>query len=90
LAGKQEGKRLLHNLGVDESIILWRIDPLLSSDSVNSDVSEQRLCKHVPVARQQILNNATDYNNGNGVFVHGPCRGVILKIIGTTQSVKSC
>jgi hypothetical protein len=33
--------------------ILWRIDPLLNSDS------GQQLGKHVPIARQQILNNAT-------------------------------
>jgi hypothetical protein len=40
-------------------ILLWRIDPLLSGDSVNSDFSGQRLGKHVPVARLQILNNVT-------------------------------
>lgn len=37
--------------------ILWRIDPMLSGDS------QQRpgcwLATHVPVARQQILDNAT-------------------------------
>jgi drug/metabolite transporter superfamily protein YnfA len=49
-------------------------------------VSGQRLGKHVPVARQQILNNVSfDLNNGNRVFLRGPCRLVILKTIGATQ-----
>jgi hypothetical protein len=39
--------------------LLWPIDPLLSGDSVNSDRFWATDGKHVPVARQQILNNAT-------------------------------
>jgi hypothetical protein len=38
--------------------VLWRIDPLLSGDSVNS-AQGQRFRKHVPFARHQILNNVT-------------------------------
>jgi hypothetical protein len=46
---------------------------LLSNDHEmgghTSAVPEQRLSKHVPIARKQILNNATvDYNNGRAVF----------------------
>jgi hypothetical protein len=86
LVGKYEGKRPLENLGVDGRIIFWRIDPLLSGDSETVTVATQRLSKHLPVARQQILNNTTGYNNRNGVFLRGPCRGVILTIE-ATQSV---
>jgi hypothetical protein len=32
------------------NLILWRIDPLLSDDSVTATVSGQRLGKHVPAA----------------------------------------
>jgi hypothetical protein len=41
-------------------LILWRVDLLLSGDSVSSDRFWQRLGgTHDPVDRQQILNNAT-------------------------------
>jgi hypothetical protein len=43
--------------------ILWRIEPLLCNDhemgGYTSPVPGQRLSKHVPIARQQILNNTT-------------------------------
>jgi hypothetical protein len=43
--------------------ILWLVDPLLCDDreigKYTRSVSGQRLSKHVPVAKQQILNNAT-------------------------------
>jgi hypothetical protein len=52
-----------------KNLILWRIDPFLSGDSVNMTVATQRLGKHVPVARQQIINNATGgRNNRRAVF----------------------
>jgi hypothetical protein len=46
-----------------ESILLKRLEPLLCDDremgGYTRAVYGQRLGKHVPVARQQILNNAT-------------------------------
>jgi hypothetical protein len=39
--------------------VLSRIDPLLSSDSVNNDLFLAWLDKYVPIARQQVRNNAT-------------------------------
>jgi hypothetical protein len=55
-------------------IILWRIDPLLDNackkmGGYTKAISGQRLGKHVPVARQQILNIATvGRNNESAVF----------------------
>jgi hypothetical protein len=41
-------------------------------------VTTQRLCKHDPVARQQINNNtAVGLQQWNGVFLRGPCRSLI-------------
>jgi hypothetical protein len=37
-------------------------------DGYTKAVSGQRLGKHVLVARQQILNNETDYSSGRAVF----------------------
>jgi hypothetical protein len=46
-------------------MIVGCVEPLLCNDRkmgrYTIPVSRQRLGKHVPVARQQILNNATDY-----------------------------
>jgi hypothetical protein len=39
-------------------MILWRIDLLLTDDSVNSDRFWATAGKYVPVARRQFLNNA--------------------------------
>jgi hypothetical protein len=43
--------------------MLWRVEPLLCNDREISEytrpISGQRVGKHVPIARQQILNNAT-------------------------------
>jgi hypothetical protein len=55
------------------TIILWRIDSLLSNDhemgGYTRAVSGKRLGKHVPVARQQIINNAAvGRNNRSCVF----------------------
>jgi hypothetical protein len=45
------------------TLILWRVRALLCNDREKGGytraVSWNRLCKHVPVARQQIINNAT-------------------------------
>jgi hypothetical protein len=54
---------------------------LLSDDSelgkYNRPVSRQQLGKHVPVARQQIPNNATvGLQQRNSCFLRGPCRDV--------------
>jgi hypothetical protein len=62
-------------------------------------VAKRWLCKQRPflgngsVNRFPLLGSTffiiqqLSYNNGNGVFLRGPCRGVILKTIGATQSV---
>jgi hypothetical protein len=58
------------------NIVAYR--PVAKRDSVNID--RFGASKHVPVAKQQILNNAKiGLNNGNGVFLRGPCRDVISK-----------
>jgi hypothetical protein len=52
------------------------------------DVSGQRLGKHIPVARQQILNNGTVglcVQQWKNCFLRGPCQDVIS--IGQDQSL---
>jgi hypothetical protein len=46
------------------------------------DASRQRLCKHGPAAMNRRA--GIEVLLENGVFLHGPCRGVILKTIGAT------
>jgi hypothetical protein len=59
------------------------------------DVCRQRLGKHVPVARQQILNNAVvGLQQWKICFLCGPCRDVIgngqgqLRVSSVQESVK--
>jgi hypothetical protein len=52
------------------------------------DASGQRLGKHVPVARHQVLNNATvGLQQWKNCFLPSPCRDVISK--GQDQSLVS-
>jgi hypothetical protein len=61
------------------SNIVWRVEPLLCSDREISKytkaVYRQLLCKHVPAATNAHaeIKILLYYNNGNGVFLHGPC-----------------
>jgi hypothetical protein len=66
-------------------IVLQRVEPLLRNDreigGYSRAVSRQRLGKHVPVARQQILNNATVglQQWKTECFLCRPCRDIISK-----------
>jgi hypothetical protein len=55
---------------------MWLTDPLLSGDCVNSKDSVNTF--PLPGSRFLIMQQL-DYNNGNGVFLLGPCRDVISK-----------
>jgi hypothetical protein len=63
--------------------ILWRIDPLLSGDSVTATVSGKRLDKHVPTATNK---HATIEEL---CFLYGPCRYFITRTTGPVSSVVS-
>jgi hypothetical protein len=57
---------------------LYKQRPFLGNGSVNTF---SLLCRRFLIMQQ------LDYNNGNGMFLHGPCRNVILKTIGEAKSV---
>jgi hypothetical protein len=59
------------------SILLWRVDPLLSGDSVKTTVSGQRLGKHVPAATN--THATIELLLETGCFLCGPCRDLISK-----------
>jgi hypothetical protein len=57
---------------------MWRVEPLLSNDremgGYTRAVSGRRLGKHVLVARQQILDNATvGLQQWKSCFLRDPC-----------------
>jgi hypothetical protein len=65
---------------VDGRIILWRIDPLLSGETVNNDGFWERHGKHVPAATN--THATTELLLETGCFLHDPCRDVTTRIVG--------
>jgi hypothetical protein len=58
--------------------------PLLANDPETTFVSRQRLGKHVPTARMHMWQYKYCWKR---CFLLGPCKGVIRKITGATESV---
>jgi hypothetical protein len=67
--------------------ILWRIDTLLSSESVTATVSGQRLGKHVPAATN--MHALIELLLKTACFLRGPCRDVITRTVGAMSSIAS-
>jgi hypothetical protein len=60
--------------------ILWRIDLLLSGDSVNRPFLGNGCVNTLPLLGSRLLiMQQSDYNTGNGVFLRDSCRDVISK-----------
>jgi hypothetical protein len=58
----------------------WRIDPLLSSDCKQRPSLGNGSVNTFPLLGSRFLiMQQLDYNNGNGVFLRGPCRDIISK-----------